>query len=42
MAKFNAGIQLPGVDARFIKILLKAKDKSALHLKKVQVYGNKK
>ena len=42
VSKFNAGIQLPGVGARFIKILLKAKNKNALHLKKVLVYGKEK
>ena len=39
VAKFNAGIQLPGVNARYIKIVLKAKDKNALHLKRLNVYG---
>ncbi len=39
VAQFNAGIQLPGVDARYLKILLKAENEGALHLKKVQVYG---
>lgn len=39
VARFNAGIQLPGADSRFIKIILNAKNKNALHLKRVQVYG---
>ena len=32
-------VQLPGVKARFIQIVLKAEIKSALHLKRVQVFG---
>ena len=41
VAQFSAGMQLPGVNARFLKILLNAEGKQALHLKKVFVYGKK-
>jgi len=37
VAKFSAGIQLPGVEARFVKIVLKSEGEQALHLKHIQV-----
>ncbi|MFV0506711.1 MAG: alpha-L-fucosidase [Bacteroidales bacterium] len=40
VSKFNAGIQLPGVDARYIKFVLKANKEEALHLKRVHIYAN--
>uniref|UniRef100_UPI003216C1C0 alpha-L-fucosidase n=1 Tax=uncultured Draconibacterium sp. TaxID=1573823 RepID=UPI003216C1C0 len=38
VAQFNAGIQLPGVEARYVKVLLKAEKEEALHLKRIHVY----
>lgn len=42
VAQFNAGIRLSGVEARFVKIVLNSENSSAMHLKKVLVFGSKK
>ncbi|MFV0375764.1 MAG: alpha-L-fucosidase [Mangrovibacterium sp.] len=39
VAQFNAGIQLPGVDARYVKVLLKSGSEEALHLKRIHLYA---
>ncbi|MCE4564942.1 alpha-L-fucosidase [Maribellus sp. CM-23] len=39
VAQFNAGIQLPGVKARYVKVLLKADAEAALHLKRLHIYA---
>ncbi|MBD0832928.1 alpha-L-fucosidase [Aestuariibaculum sediminum] len=39
VTQFNAGIELPGVETRFIKIVVTSSNPAALHLKKIQVYG---
>jgi len=38
VARFNAGIQLPGVETRYIKVMLKANGEDALHFKRVHIY----
>ncbi|WP_163325406.1 alpha-L-fucosidase [Draconibacterium mangrovi] len=38
VAQFNAGIQLPGVETRYVKIMLDADNEDAIHLKRLHVY----
>lgn len=39
LSQFNAGIDLPGISARYIKIELEANGKKPLHLYKIRAYG---
>ncbi|MCR8668813.1 alpha-L-fucosidase [Aestuariibaculum sp. M13] len=40
VTQFNAGIELPGIKGRYIKVSVESSSTAALHLKKLQVYGS--